>query len=231
MSFRSLPKDLIDAVVQAQQKHPSQIDAPLDMSLKESPGDASFNAGVVAGYNRVKEGLPLHESEEYIAEERKRTAAVADAFLSGRKANQKTLRTDGKQVTYHGNVIAKHEGDEVHVTTAGYGHSPSTRGHVNGILRRLGGGGVYQKKGKLMHSDSNHQNAREIGHHEWIKVKKTKAPSSMAEEQPEFIQTYNKQIKEREMTAYQYMLEKAARAAEETNPTEAAQLRELAQKK
>ena len=73
-----------------------------------------------------------------IDEERKRTASVADAFLAGKSANQRTLRTDGKSVTYHGNTIASHEGDHVHVTTAGYGSSPSTRGHINGILSRLG---------------------------------------------------------------------------------------------
>ena len=102
-----------------------------------------------------------------IDEERKRTSSVADAFMKGQKANQRTLRTDGKTVTYHGNTIASHEGDHVHVTTAGYGHSPSTRGHVNGILRRLGSPGLSVKKGQLYHGDNP------IGSKDVIKVKKS----------------------------------------------------------
>ena len=115
-----------------------------------------------------KHTAPKHlPEEEQIDEERKRTANVATAFLAGKAAKQKELQTDGKQVTYHGNVIAKHMGDEVHVTTAGYGHSPSTRGHINGILNRLGAPTLSQKKGQLMHGDNP------VGSKDWIKVKKT----------------------------------------------------------
>jgi hypothetical protein len=101
-----------------------------------------------------------------LSEERKRTASVADAFMSGQKANQRTLRTDGKSVTYHGNTIAKHEGDEVHVSTAGHSHSPSTRGHINGILSRLGSDKLSVKKGQLHHGKNP------VDHDAWIKVKK-----------------------------------------------------------
>ena len=100
-------------------------------------------------------------------EERKRTASVADAFMKGEKANQRTLRTDGKSVTYHGNTIAKHEGDEVHVTTAGHSLSPSTRGHINGILSRLGSDKLSVKKGQLHHGKNP------VDHDAWIKVKKS----------------------------------------------------------
>jgi hypothetical protein len=86
-------------------------------------------------------------------EERKRTSSVADAFLKGEKANQRTLRSHGTHVTYHGNTIASHKGDHVHITTAGYGHSPSTRGHINGILDRLGSPRLSVKKGQLHHGD------------------------------------------------------------------------------
>jgi hypothetical protein len=106
-------------------------------------------------------------------EERKRTASVSDAFMKGQKANQRTLRTDGKSVTYHGNTIAKHEGDEVHVTTAGHSHSPSTRGHINGILSRLGSDKLSVKKGQLHHGKNP------VDHDAWIKVKK----STVSEEQ------------------------------------------------
>ena len=113
--------------------------------------------------------------EEQIDEERKRTSAVSSAFLAGKPAKQKELQTNGQEMTYHGNVIAKHAGDEVHVTTAGYGHSPSTRGHINGVLNRLGAPGLSQKKGKLMHGDT------EVGTRDWIKIKKPTA--TMSEEQ------------------------------------------------
>jgi len=122
----------------------------------------------------VKENSSLIRN---IVEERKRTMKVADAFMSGRKAKEKTLATDGRQVTYHGNVIAKHhDNGEVHVTTAGYGHSPSTRGHVNGILRRLGAETLSQKKGKLMHGKN------EIGSNDWIKLKKNMSEDASLEE-------------------------------------------------
>ena len=124
-----------------------------------------------SGKQREKE---LKE-EEQIDEERKRTSAVSSAFLAGKPAKQKELQTNGQEMTYHGNVIAKHAGDEVHVTTAGYGHSPSTRGHINGVLNRLGAPGLSQKKGKLMHGDT------EVGTRDWIKIKKPTA--TMSEEQ------------------------------------------------
>ena len=108
-----------------------------------------------------------HLPEEHLDEERKRTASVADAFLKGQKANQRTLRTDGKSVTYHGNTIAKHEGDEVHVTTAGHSLSPSTRGHINGILSRLGSDKLSVKKGQLHHGKNP------VDSDAWIKVKKS----------------------------------------------------------
>ena len=111
-------------------------------------------------------------SQKDLSEERKRSASVADAFLSGKKANQRTLKTDGKSVTYHGNTIAKHEDDHVHVTTAGYGHSPSTRGHVNSILHRLGSEKLSVRKGQLHHGD------KPIDSKDWIKVPK----SSVSEE-------------------------------------------------
>ena len=118
--------------------------------------------------------MPIKE-EEQIDEERKRTSVVSSAFLAGKPARQKELQTNGQEMTYHGNVIAKHAGDEVHVTTAGYGHSPSTRGHINGVLNRLGAPGLSQKKGKLMHGDT------EVGTRDWIKIKKPTA--TMSEEQ------------------------------------------------
>ena len=118
--------------------------------------------------------MPIKE-EEQIDEERKRTSAVSSAFLAGKPAKQKELQTNGQEMTYHGNVIAKHAGDEVHVTTAGYGHSPSTRAHINGVLNRLGAPGLSQKKGKLMHGDT------EVGTRDWIKIKKPTA--TMSEEQ------------------------------------------------
>jgi hypothetical protein len=108
--------------------------------------------------------------EEQIDEERKRIMKVADAFMKGQKAKEKTLATDGKQITYHGNVIAKHADDEVHVSTAGYGTSPSTRGHVNGILRRLNAPTLSQKKGEVYHGNEPYDGKS------WIKVKKPSAP-------------------------------------------------------
>lgn len=119
-------------------------------------------------------------NESYLEEERKRTQAVSDAFLSGKKAKMGPLETDGQKMSFHGNTIAKHSGDEVHLTTAGYGTSPSTRGHVNGVLSRLGAPSLSQKKGKLMHGD------KEISSSAWIKVKK---PSPMAEENLEEVST------------------------------------------
>ena len=106
-----------------------------------------------------------------IDEERKRTSSVADAFMKGEKANQRTLRSHGTHVTYHGNTIAKHVGDEVHVTAAGHGHSPSTRGHMNGILSRLGSPKVHVKKGQLHHGDTP------IDSDHVIKVKKSSTVS------------------------------------------------------
>ena len=102
-----------------------------------------------------------------LSEERKRTSSVADAFLKGQKANQRTLKSHGDSVTYHGNTIAKHVGDEVHVTTAGHALSPSTRGHVNGILSRLGSPKLSVRKGQLHHGDTP------VEHDAWIKVKKS----------------------------------------------------------
>jgi hypothetical protein len=121
-----------------------------------------------------KEKSKMEESR--IDEERKRTASVADAFMKGQKANQRTLRTDGKSVTYHGNTIAKHEGDEVHVTTAGHSHSPSTRGHINGILSRLGSEKLSVKKGQLHHGKNP------VDHDAWIKVKKPTVSEEQVEE-------------------------------------------------
>lgn len=142
-----------------------------------------FNPSVKASRKRIKgvrkafskdtlELKPMQkvaEDVESLEEERKRTKKVADAFMRGEEASEKTLRTDGEQITYHGKVIAKHEGDEVHVTTAGYGSSPSTRGHVNGILRRLGAPTLSQKKHNLYHGD------QEYDGDSWIKVKKPSA--------------------------------------------------------
>ena len=106
-------------------------------------------------------------SADTLDEERKRTSSVADAFMKGQKANQRTLKSHGDSVTYHGNTIAKHVGDEVHVTTAGHAHSPSTRGHINGILSRLGSPKLSVKKGQLHHGD------KPVDHNAWIKVKKS----------------------------------------------------------
>ena len=99
-------------------------------------------------------------------EERKRTENVSKAFLEKRPANQRTLKSHGDSVTYHGNTIAKHVGDEVHVTTAGHALSPSTRGHINGILTRLGSPTLSVRKGQLHHGDTP------VDHDAWIKVKK-----------------------------------------------------------
>ena len=209
--IRNISQSLIDAVIKAQQTTVvSQENKALDMGLKP-----------------VTKTIPQEQIKEVLSEERKRTGAIASAFLAGKKAKQKTLQTDGKQVTYHGNVIAKHEGDEVHVTTAGYGHSPSTRGHINGILDRLGAGRLHQKKHQLMHND------KPIGSKDWIKVKKTKAPvqedvKKESIEQPQFIQDYNAQMQQRQKMAYTHMLEKAANAMESANPVEASQLRQAA---
>jgi hypothetical protein len=104
-------------------------------------------------------------------EERKRSSSIADAFAAGKKGNQRTLRTDGKSVTYHGNTIASHQGDHVHVTAAGYGHSPSTRGHLNSITSRFGGERFSQKKGQL------HYGNKPIGSDEVIKIKKSSTVS------------------------------------------------------
>jgi len=116
--------------------------------------------------DRIEVRPKLNEDE--VNEERKRTSAVASAFLAGKSSKQKELATNGNEITYHGNVIAKHVGDEVHVTTAGYGHSPSTRGHINGVLSRLGSPKLRQSKGNLMHGDT------QVGSRDWIKVPNTR---------------------------------------------------------
>jgi hypothetical protein len=175
MSAKAMaPKDPMHDITSDEKKKGNKAAvATSEKGLKEAPetlGDASKgreghpavyhdqdSVSYKASAERMKSGSSYdpHRTEiKRMDEERKRTASVADAFLKGQKANQKTLKTDGKSVTYHGNTIASHEGDHVHVTTAGYGHSPSTRGHVNGILSRLGSPKVSVKKGQLHHGDT-----------------------------------------------------------------------------
>ena len=158
--------------VEANEEPPFEPDAKKSTPWKNPQSKAKNMAREMMKKMKAKQDI---KEEEQIDEERKRTSAVSSAFLAGKPAKQKELQINGQEMTYHGNVIAKHAGDEVHVTTAGYGHSPSTRGHINGVLNRLGAPGLSQKKGKLMHGDT------EVGTRDWIKIKKPTA--TMSEEQ------------------------------------------------
>ena len=158
--------------VEANEEPPFEPDVKKSTPWKNPQSKAKNMAREMMKKMKAKQDI---KEEEQIDEERKRTSAVSSAFLAGKPAKQKELQTNGQEMTYHGNVIAKHAGDEVHVTTAGYGHSPSTRAHINGVLNRLGAPGLSQKKGKLMHGDT------EVGTRDWIKIKKPTA--TMSEEQ------------------------------------------------
>jgi hypothetical protein len=100
-------------------------------------------------------------------EERKNSSTVTKAFAAGKKVKMKTLQSHGTHVTYHGNKIASHHDGEVHLTAAGYGHSPSTRGHLNSLSQHFGGERFSQKKGQLHYGD------KPIASDEVVKIKRS----------------------------------------------------------
>lgn len=83
------------------------------------------------------------------------TRLVVESFLAGEGRSISTTATNGKILTYHGNVIArKTDSGEIQASLAGWG-SVSTRAKLNALCTLAGcGKGFTQRKGVQFYGES-----------------------------------------------------------------------------
>lgn len=78
------------------------------------------------------------------------TEQAAKAFINGNKFNSSNTRVNiqgGVTALYlHDNLIAKRTNEGLFITNAGW-QTNTTKERLNGLLRTIGNGGIYQKSG------------------------------------------------------------------------------------